>query len=373
METGGVGISDALLAELLENAASVGMYHRSDVSELESARAAIRSAMRADDLIVVADVSVPPLPEVYVVDGAHATEVDRSTGHSVSCAVLLGSPREDFMQCIAALPRVTGLSALSSGLMFMQEVMMAVSCVERSETAVCVIDGSKASAVIHINQFYESVDRSQIEVWRRAYRADPAKEPGRTLAQFEGEDWLRPFLVEGRILGNVKMVTTTRLVEKYARPFLHRFDDKALADVVLEPGEILVPVAYEKRYAPEPPDHMSEVFPHHKEVKETLKEIVSEGPSRLHHMYYRPLLSLGAYKIEVNGSMAFNQSDRRRLLSWWRGEVESSDIEEPYALYVADRFCKDAVRVAREAMIEATRGNPTLGETARLLSAAYRT
>ena len=256
-------LPETLIAQLIDNAATLGRHLQHDFASMGEKRQVLRQRLLEEEMIFPVCPKVPPLRNLFTIDGAHIAQVDRASAYSIACAVRVGQSLLDNHQAssLAILPHVPCLIQLSAGLMMMHEIMMSVEVVEQFPGATCLIDGSRINSIIHVNQFYSGIQRDlpeQLDHWRRQAATDPEREPGKTLARFESRDWLTPYLSNPRIIGNLKLVTTTTLIEEYAKHWVGRFDDKTFAALVLKAQEALHPVPTR---TPERPYHVSEAYP----------------------------------------------------------------------------------------------------------------
>lgn len=372
-----VVLPDTLVAQLIGNAATLSSYLQRDLEAMGAQRDAMRAKLIGEGIIIKVNITGAPLSKTFAVDGAHLAEIDRASAYSASCAVRVGQANQvnDQSSCLATLPHVASLNTLSSGLMIMQEIMMAVKIVEEMPDAVCLIDGSRISAIIAINSFYTGIDRdlpNQLQNWRQQAIDEPDREPGRTVALFESRDWMTPYLTYPGVVGNLKLVTTTYLVEKYAPQWLGRFDDKTLASLVLNDGEAFA-VRLE---APQQPYHLGNTYPFFRVLERngTVGDQLtnSTSPCQIFHIYYRPDSAHGVFKIELNQAFQGDASRLSGLFSWWWREIQSPDLQEPYSYYIADRFSKEAVSVAKNALREITRRNAPNDSWAWYFTQPYR-
>lgn len=372
-------LPDTLVAQLINNAATLSGHLAQDFDAILSQRIQLRSTLISQQKIFAIDTHSRPLEHIFAVDGAHLAEIDRASAYSASCAVSVGQTNQanDQSSCLAILPHVASLNTLSSILMMMQEIMMAVSCVEREPDSLCLIDGSRISAIIGINSFYAAVHSdipNQLAVWRTQSVQQPDREPGRTIRLFESRDWLSPYLTIPRIIGNVKLVSTTTLLQIYAPQWIGRFDDKTFAAVVLEPGEALDAIPLPR---PDEPWHVHRDYPFcqainaHHAIGEQIVE--HNHQNQLFHIYYRPHVSHGVFKIEMNHALLNDQNQVARLFAWWYKELEAPDIEEPFTTYIADRFAKEAVSVAKNALKEIARRDMASTPFTWFFTQPYRT
>ena len=372
-------LPDTLVAQLIDNAATLSRHLQQDFSGIISKREELRSQLISQRKIIKINETGQPLSRLYAVDGAHLAEIDRASAYSASCAVSVGQmiQQNDQSSCLAILPHVASLNTLSSCLMMMQEIMMTVKAIENDPDSICLIDGSRISVIININSFYTSIQRdmpNQLAIWRQQATVEPDREPGRTVRLFESRDWLTPYLTNPAIIGNVKLVTTTHLVSNYVPEWIGRFDDKTFAALVLDGGEALDAIELS---IPEEPYHINNNYPFFRNInaKGGIGDQLIEpnNANQLFHIYYRPHESHGVFKIEINGALLKRPEIMSKIFAWWRRELESPDLEEPYSLFIADRFAKEAISVVKNALKEISRRDMISTPLAWLFTQSYRT
>lgn len=362
-----LALPDALVAELVDRIANLAETLRIETDLLQSRRDAIRARLAAETglerLGKLPGHSYPietePDLHVHAIDGAHLVKADRGAAYSLSCVVGLSPTGTISRQrvCSAVMPHFVGVSAISSGLMTMQEIMMAVEIAQAAPSAIVLIDGSRLSAFIAINQFYEAIAKDGKDIllaWRKQAAMGKKDEPSATIGEFEGRDWLSLFLTLPNIVGNLKLVTTRGLVRKYASDLMHRFDDQALANILLEVGEGVI-VRFEHDGTPY---HLSSDYAFAASASRAAELLCkSKQPEQLAHIYARINPMHGVYKIEVNHAFfaqkiagATGRDLLARLVQWWGWNTAAVDIPEPYPSFVADRFASEAVKVSELAM-----------------------
>lgn len=373
-----VVLPDTLVAQLIDNAATLSRYLQLDFETMSAQRSILRAKLISEKKIVKVNTTSLPLNKAFAIDGAHLAEVDRASAYSASCAVRVGQVHQvnDQSSCLAILPHVASLNTLSSGLMIMQEIMMAVKASEENPEAVCLIDGSRISAIIAINSFYTGLKRdlpTQLYNWRQQAKDEPDREPGKILSLFESRDWLTPYLTIPTIAGNLKLVTTNVMIKEYAPEWVGRFDDKTFAALVLENGEALDAIRLEASE----PYHIADTYPFYNNINQKggIGDSLTQKnhPNCLYHIYYKPDSAHGVFKIEVNEAFRSDSQLLSRLFAWWVSEIQSPDLQEPYSYYIADRFAKEAVSVAKNALKEITRRNAASSSWAWFFTQPYRT
>lgn len=374
-----VVLPDTLVAQLIENAATLSNYLQRDFEAMSAQRDTLRARLIAEQKIIKVNISETPLEKTFAIDGAHLAEIDRASAYSASCAVRVGQSEQvnDQSSCLATLPHIASLNTLSSGLMLMQEIMMAVKVVEEIPDAICLIDGSRISAIIAINSFYAGIKRdlpNQLQNWRQQARDETDREPGRTLSLFESRNWIAPYLTHSRIVGNLKLVTTTVMVSEYMPEWVGRFDDKTFAALVLENGEALDAIPLRE---PDEPYHIADGYPFHNDLnrRDGIGDQITRpgSPTRLYHIYYKPDSAHGVFKIEINEAFRDDSNLLSGLFSWWWNEIQAPDLQEPYSYFIADRFAKEAVSVAKNALKEITRRDASNASWAWFFTQPYRT
>ena len=375
-----VVLPDSLISDLVTQIGNVSKILHEETSVLHHRREEIRSQMKESSGSLklgtlpgfVYPVIDEPVFQIHVIDGAHIAKSDRGAAYSLSCVVGLSPSGQISRQriCTAVMPHFVGLSAISSGLMAMQEIMMAVELAESSPTSLILIDGSRISAFIAINQFYEAMHKDGLDTlreWRHRGSSGQSDGAGIVLGDFESRDWMTSFLSLPNIIGNLKLVTTKSLIKKYARDLLHRFDDQAVANTVLELGEgTFIRFDHLDEHGQKlPPFHLTkggggankDGYPFVEQAEKTAELLHTKGPCQLIHLYARVNPVHGVYKIEFNhgllsqkGLGASSREILGGLVQWWGWNTAAIDIMEPYPSYVADRFVSEAVKVSELAL-----------------------
>ncbi len=358
-----------------------------------------------------------PLPDrlrTTSVDGANISDPDTGEAFSLSVAMACSDDGSQLSSaCLAGLPHMADMGTVSGGLMMMQEVMLAVGAAEADPSRLVVVDGSRLSTMIAVDQFYVHLRRhypGQLARWR----SHGADDPGTLINLFEGEDWLARYVRLPNVVGNVKLVTSRRLGgivldalgdDPVLRDVVGDLDDKTLANVVLRtaadgsPGEGMGPF---RSPPPRSPFHVEsrggdgDAYPRAASVEAAIAEVSAAATDAsgtdadltgyaIH--YVSPLAAHGAYSLEVNAAFdaspvaailregrpgSRSEALTRGLAAFVRAHVPAIDIQEPFLTHVADRRVKEAVRTAREVLVHSTR-NGSQGSLSWLLSRPHRT
>lgn len=365
-----------LVAYLLETIGATSDRLNAVFAELSSKRTEIRAAMLEHKAI-----QCPSIPEIdkslgYVIDGAHIPSSDRAFSYGIAGAVRVGSSQESsvFDGGTITIPHLTSMGAVIAGYMFMLEIMLAAKTSAEFPDRFVLIDGSKISAIIKINQFYSAFEEMPGLLDEIRARPDD-DDAGRILRAFEARNWFEPYIKSHNIVGLPKMVTTRNLVGQYGVycQALQQFDDKTLAALVLEPGEVFSPFGLKHPLAtadnPSPeqaPYHLKrnsapgkhDGYPFAEEFDALSRELVREkGLHRVWYTYYHAKKNKSIYKVEYPGALNEDRELRRNLIGWLEYESPAIDLQEPYSVFVADKFAKESVSVSQSALTEILRRN----------------
>lgn len=342
------------------------------------------------------------------VDGAHIADLDRGNSFSISVAFSLFSNGEKMSSaCLASLPHLLKLDDVSTGFMFMQEIMLAVVAAEKYPDSIVMTDGSRVSVLIELDNFYRFMSRFRpglLNIWRRS-----KTDFGNLLNLFESDNWLERYLLMPNIVSNTKLVTTRRLVEHvvdkydsqypFIREMLYDFDDKMLSNVVLFDSDEFVngrgmgPISLKMPMSPfkiqKDDSGSGDGYPHSDRIDEVL---YGDGYKRDGYLgfqvyFVNPIRSHGCFSLEVNDDFQ-NSSVGKRLMSLRnfsknvsismglasliRDETPSLDIQEPYLVHVADRLCKKTVSSIKDVFVTGMKSEFD-GDLGWLLSLSHRT
>jgi hypothetical protein len=288
---------------------------------------------------------------VHVVDGAFA--MHSTIGGTFIFSVIVGLGPHDIEHTeieTRVMPHMMESQSIARGLMTMMEMMAIVKLSMANESSLVVMDGSKISFIIAINQFYGAF-ADDLDVLRDLRDDCPI------LRQFESKDWFFPFLTAKNVVGHLKQVTTRRMVRVIAPEFAMKFDDQALANMILDDAEaVVVPMR-----APKAPFHVSRTYPFSPAMEQYGRFLGMIGhPMGIGHLYAKIGAGKGACKLEFNE--AFRRSDPKaieQLIAWVNHSTIAKDMVEPYLLAVADKMVKSMTKSGMDAFSEIVmrRGN----------------
>jgi hypothetical protein len=384
--------ADQLLGELLSRAQGVADDRARRAKSLRARRDAIVAAclrLGPSSIRPLDGLGLPAAFKSVAVDGAHISDVDSSSSLSVSVAFALRSHGHLVSSaCLASFGHVFGLEDVSSGLMFMQEIMLATAMAEEDRSSLVVVDGARVSTLIALDSFYRACAtgrESQLSLWRS--RADA--EPRRLVEAFEDpeSDWIYKYLTAPNIVASTKLVTSRRLCEGLAglvdaelAAALRDVDDKSIAEIALDevadgcPGEGMGPIPLRPPRTPFGVKSGGAAgYPRPGRVDSALNRLSGRPEDApfdanqdigFNTLYVRPLPGRAPFSLEVNNAFwssevagalsAGREGDPRTramrgLAAYVRQETPSREIMEPYLVHVADRHAKTAVTSAKSA------------------------
>src|SRR5258705_12287216 len=90
MDENSIVLPDTLVAQLIDNAATLNDYLQKEFEVIVKQRVHLRQRLIDEGQIMKAIKSEKTLEDVFSIDGAENVEVDRASAYSVSCAVCVG-------------------------------------------------------------------------------------------------------------------------------------------------------------------------------------------------------------------------------------------------------------------------------------------
>jgi hypothetical protein len=341
-------LPETLASALIEAAEELASQVTNQHAALLDNRDRLREKMIARKMIKSLDDApkTEAIP-VYAIDGGCGTEENISSAIFATVAIRIAPEQKDIrnLHCIGRLPHLTITGQLASGIMFMQEVMLANDASKEFPGSLVLIDGNRTGTLIQLNQFYSALAQDEgadlLQEWRRKENRTPA---AMTVKEFESNKHLVEFLFSRfNLVGVTKLVSTTDLLTVLEEPYdISAIDDRALASVLLREGEYTTPIYPERKKIYK----MRESYPYSHQVEQVLAGWhEKECPFAPAYVYFKPTFLHHALKIEVT-SHYVKQGKLEAILHQLRREVWSNDIEEPYPLWLADTICKECIQTS---------------------------
>src|SRR5438128_7619900 len=108
MDEKSIVLPDTLVAQLIDNAATLNDYLQQEFQDVLGSRNNLRDRLVNEKTIRQVKRLSHTLPSTFSIDGAHVVEIDRASAYSVSCAVCVSSNEgmNGQSSCLALLPHV---------------------------------------------------------------------------------------------------------------------------------------------------------------------------------------------------------------------------------------------------------------------------
>lgn len=291
---------------------------------------------------------------------------------------------------VGSIPHHGGIADINAGLMTMREILTAVSLARSSPDTTILFDGSRLSALIAINTFYQGLIRDDtgrglLAMWRTADAARSPLSPGATLQLFESSpDLLWDFLSLPNIVGHLKYVTTNTLVKRFFPQAVNRLGDPDMVDLLLKQGDVLQISLGAHPHLSSPWDslHLAPAekggYPWSDRVRDWAHLLSHDQAYRFFHIYMRlHPAPRGACKIEVNNTFLRATSEEPFPLvawaRWWHEQTASPQLVEPLLSVVVDRKVKQAVCDLPAVFQQSVWRNVAADDHFSFLSSRYRT
>lgn len=361
-------LPDALVRELLQLAEPKGAQVAQNLKTLQQERQNLRE--QAEQRHVIrrqADLDVPREPSIVGVDGSY--QIHRLTGADLVAAAAVaveGTSREArrywpepyHRLWVDYLPHHTQTTRVLRALMMAMELDLA----NEAPHDVVLLDGSFASIIIYLNQGLTSLDDTI---------------PG--LADRLLEQWavtrerLQRVLTSSRTAALPKYTSRKELSSRVGIRCPVDIDSKALATLILNPGEYTCPLFIFDVHDPESSrvDHLPERYCSPNDWR-----VIQSALDSLQVIYYRPYGWTPALRIEVPTAIAGSHTRLAMLLEGIKRQFFSPAVIEPYPLFIADRMVKslgEGVAVIEQTISQHVVAELSNIETTLLFLQNYRT
>lgn len=347
-------LPSALVEEVLEASADLGVALLASLRQLGERRHALREALRATGLLHN-DREFPwvPPPTTCGIDGSYA--IERLLGSDlVACAAVavegLTPPSETrhwpeprHRALVRVLPHAAETGTIVRALMLAFELELALE----APHGVVFVDGSLTTPLIHLNQAANALARAPDHPLGPELRR-------RVPAFLEGYRVILQGTRTDRAWVAVPKYTTRREIGAMAG-WQVEDDDRAVLTAVLQAGEFTRPVQLQ---APEEPWHLN-LAPLLPEAPGGAGDLEAASPdlpggglsalareverlvADIRVVYYRPHPWLPALRLEMAPAAAENPALLSAILHAVHHQCVSPAVLEPHPLYMADRMVRN--------------------------------
>jgi hypothetical protein len=332
----------ALVEEVLGQASAAGDLLLQSLREVNTNRAKYRQALSDKGLIQhESDLGYPPLPTTCATDGSYTIERLLTTDLAAAAAVAvegLTPPSEKrhwdqphHSTFVVAEAHHSETATVLRAVMLGRELLLAA----RAPHDLVMIDGTLTLPIIYFNQ---------------ALNLAPDTPSLRCSAEFLANchDYLeayRTILTAHRSDKNFaalpKYSTRREIGRELGWPGSQ--DDRAFLTLLLQPGELIHPVALEQ---PDQKWHLNTG-----RLPETVRGRVAgiagdivEALQQVQTFYYKPHAWLPALRVEVALDIAMNKHRLAVVIQGLKHQCGTASMLEPYPVYLADRIVKALAR-----------------------------
>lgn len=315
----------------------------SDQDKVLIEREHLRKMLQEEKLLHQAQFRDDVTHPIYAIDGGCGSELDMANTYLSAVAVKIGQDQTQnaSLNIHDVAPHTSEIESVLLGIMTVMEILLARQA-QRNNNSWILIDGSRIAGIKQIQRLYAFITTSQGRAWLQESSAVK-----KLLDDFESDPNVFHYLIDSQMVGLTKMVSTKELFTRLSKikvlpGWMAHFDDKALASVILRTGEFIGPL-----YLTLPLVTSDSVagYPHAKAVNLIINSIHEEqNPCQLAYVYFKPRPDV-TLKIEVNRSF-LGAGALDELLTYLHNDIQSTEFMDPYQMWLADRMCKEAVRMS---------------------------
>lgn len=325
-------LPDALVRDLLAQAAPVAERVSTHLNRLWQARGSIRQRVQSEGLIArKADLDVPREPSVVGIDGSY--QVHRLTALDLCAAAAVaveGTSKEArrhwqepyHRMWVNSFEHSKNATNALRGLMISMELELAAE----APHDLVLLDGSFVVLLIYLNQGLTS------------FREAPA-----LLREEFQRRWGEQKVLE-RFLALIQSDRTVAIPKYSARNELGNFlrennfpetDGKTLATVILEPDEYTNPLPIFHFGEEDKEYHLPEQY-----CPRERQDQMNQSIGNMRVVFYRPFGWAPAVRLELTGTIAASKAKLSMVLEGIKRQLFSPAVTEPYPLFLADRMVK---------------------------------
>ena len=325
-------LPQALVDDMLSKCDALGAGLLSSFSDMQKQKGEIRRIL-SDKGLLKKETDIyqsPANPTTCGVDGSYVVEKLLSMDIVAVAGVAVEGltppsekrywPRPRHLQEVKPVKHNADNAMVARALMMTMELELAT----KAPHDIVFLDGSVTTPLIYLNQGINqvnNVDSTLSNLFMDRFKTSLA--------------YYKEVLASQRtdkIFASAPKYTSRREVSKAIKVSME-YEDRGLLTFVLEGGEFVGPLDLEP---PTSPWHLNNPF---KEFDSTVKEITS-AMEEINIIYYKPVKSIPAIRIEISNSIAKNDHRLSILLEGVKYQCGSPSIMEPYPTYMADRMVK---------------------------------
>jgi hypothetical protein len=361
-------LPDALVRDLLAQAAPVAKQVSTHLNRLRQARGTIRQRIQSAGLIArKADLDVTREPSVVGIDGSY--QVHRLTALDLCAAAAVaveGTSKEArrhwqepyHRMWVNSFEHSKNTTNALRGLMISMELELAAE----APHDLVLLDGSFIVFVIYLNQgltsFKEAPARLREEFQRR-------------WSEQHVLDRFLALIASDRTVAIPKYSGRNELVNFLKESDLPETDGKTLATIILEPDEYITPLPIFHFEGEDTEYHLPE-----EHCPRARQEQMNRSIEAMRVVFYRPYGWAPAVRLEVTAPIAASRVKLSMVLEGIKRQLFSPAVTEPYPLFLADRMVKSlgaGVAVIEQAVAQHAVSTSADTEATLLCLQNYRT
>lgn len=325
-------LPQALVEEMLSKCGALGSGLLSSFANMQKQKGAIRGALSDTGLLKKENdiYQSPANPTTCGVDGSYVVEklisMDIVAAAGVAVEGLIPPSEKRHWPRPRHIPEIKAVKHNADNSMVVRALMMTMELelATKAPHDIVFLDGSVTTPLIYLNQGINranNVDSTLSTLFKDRFKTSLA--------------YYKEILASQRtdkIFVFVPKYTSRREVSDEIGVSME-YEDRALLTFVLDGGEFVGPLRLEP---PKSPWHLDNPF---REFDGIVEEITS-AMKRINVIYYKPVKSTPAIRMEISESIAKNTHRLSILLEGVKYQCGSPSIMEPYPTYMADRMVK---------------------------------
>jgi NurA domain len=361
-------LPDALVRDLLAQAAPLAERISTRLRSLRDARESIRRRIQAQNLIArTADLDVPREPSVAGIDGSYQVHRLSSLDLCASAAVAVeGTSKEArrhwqepyHRMWVNSFEHSKNATNTLRGLMISMELDLAAE----APHDLVLLDGSFIVLLIYLNQGLTSFSDAP---------APLRDEFQRRWTEEKVLDRFLEMIHSDRTVAVPKYSGRNEFAGLLADHSLPETDGRTLATIFLEPGEYTTPVPIFHFGGEDAEYHLPERY-----CPRDRQQQMNNRIENVRVVFFRPYGWAPAIRLEMTAPIATSPARLSMALEGIKRQLFSPAVTEPYPLFLADRMVKSlgaGVEVIEQSVAQHVAGDSLDIETTLLCLQNYRT